>query len=136
MARHGMVNVGQLLGERHGADRISLVGFASHRGTVLAAAGSGRPEQVLALPPARGGSHEDLLHRAIGRRAVLTFRGARTAGWLDAPLGHRPVGAVYDPDREQTNYVPTRMGVRYDACCGSSTPTRCTPTPRGSADRE
>jgi erythromycin esterase len=115
MARHGMVNVGQLLRERYGVDRVTLVGFASHRGTVLAAEGWGRPEQVLPLPPAREGSHEDLLHREIGRSAVLTFRGAGTAGWLATPLGHRAVGVVYDPTRELTNYVPNRMGARYDA---------------------
>ena len=115
MARHGMVNVGQLLRERYGLERVSLVGFASHRGSVLAAAGWGQPEQVLALPVARQGSHEDLLHRALGRRAVLPFGAQRAAGWLTAPLGHRAVGVVYDPLQELTNYVPTRMGARYDA---------------------
>ena len=115
MARHGMINVGQLLRERHGPERVSLVGFASHRGSVLAAAGWGQPEQVVPLPVARQGSHEDLLHRALGRRAVLPFGVHRAAGWLTAPLGHRAVGVVYDPSQELTNYVPTRMGARYDA---------------------
>jgi erythromycin esterase-like protein len=115
MAQHGMVNVGQLLRERHGPDHVSLVGFASHRGAVLAAAGWGQPEEVLRLPVARQGSHEDLLHRALGHRAVLPFGDHRAAGWLTAPLGHRAVGVVYDPSREFSNYVPTRMGARYDA---------------------
>ena len=115
MARHGMVNVGQLLRERHGPERVSLVGFASHRGSVLAAAGWGQPEQVLPLPIARQGSHEDLLHRALRRRAVLPFGDHRAAGWLTAPLGHRAVGVVYDPSQEFANYAPTRMGARYDA---------------------
>jgi erythromycin esterase-like protein len=115
MARHGMVNVGQLLRERLGPDRVSLVGFAGHRGTVLAASGWGRPERVFPLPAARAQTHEDLLHHALGRPAVLTFGADRTCGWLTAPLGHRAVGVVYDPAREAGNYVPTRMGARYDA---------------------
>ena len=29
--------------------------------------------------------------------------------------GHRAIGVVYQPEREAGNYVPTRMGDRYDA---------------------
>jgi erythromycin esterase-like protein len=97
-----MVTVGQLLRERHGPDRVSLVGFARHRGTVLAAAGWGQPEAVLQLPVARQGSHEDLLHRALGRRAVLPSGEHRAASWLTTPLGHHVVGVIYDPSRELT----------------------------------
>ncbi len=47
MAGRGMVNVGQLLRERHGVDGVALVGFAGHRGTVVAGAAWGAPEPVL-----------------------------------------------------------------------------------------
>ncbi len=115
MARAGMVNVGQLLRERHRADGVALVGAASHRGTVVAGSAWGAPESVVPVPPARAGSHEDLLHRALGAPAVLDFRGDRSGPWLGARLGHRAIGVVYEADREVGNYVPTRMGGRYDA---------------------
>jgi erythromycin esterase-like protein len=115
MARDGLVNVGQLVRERHAADGVALVGFASHRGSVLAAGAWGTPESVLPVPDARAGSHEDFLHRALGRPAVLVFGHDRAGPWLSAWLGHRAIGVVYQPIRESRNYVPTRMGDRYDA---------------------
>jgi erythromycin esterase len=115
MGPAGLVTVGQLVRERHAEDEVALVGFASHRGTVLAAAGWGEPEEVLALPVAREGSHEDLLHRALDADAVLVFGDERSGPWLSARLGHRAVGVVYRPHREAGNYVPTVMGGRYDA---------------------
>ncbi len=113
MARAGLVNVGQLMRERHGHEGVSLVGFASHRGSVVAAAAWGEPESSLVVPTARQGSHEDLLHVALGEPAVLEL-GAAEGPWSASWLGHRAIGVVYDPRREAGNYVPTRMGARYD----------------------
>ncbi|GAA2100084.1 hypothetical protein GCM10009841_14480 [Microlunatus panaciterrae] len=115
MASAGMVNVGQLMRERHAAEGVALVGFASHRGSVLAAEAWGSPEEMLPVPPARTGSHEDLLHRVLGRPSVLIFGADRSGPWLAARAGHRAIGVVYHPQREFANYVPTRMGGRYDA---------------------
>jgi erythromycin esterase-like protein len=115
MARHGMVNVGQLVRERHAAGGTALVGFAGHRGSVLAASSWGTPEQVFPVPEARPGSHEDLLHQVLGRPAVLVFGADRSGPWLSARAGHRAIGVVYDPQHEAGNYVPTCIGQRYDA---------------------
>ena len=115
MAAGGLVNVGQLMRERHADDGVSLVGFASYRGTVLAGAEWGAAERVLPVPDARIGSHEDFLHRALGEAAVLDFGESRARPWLSARLGHRAIGVVYNPEREFANYVPTTMGSRYDA---------------------
>ncbi|MCY1226826.1 Erythromycin esterase [compost metagenome] len=81
----------------------------------MAADAWGSPERVLTVPEARTGSHEDLLHRALGAPALLEFGGDRSGPWLSAWLGHRAIGVVYRPARESGNYVPTRMGGRYDA---------------------
>lgn len=35
--------------------------------------------------------------------------------WLSRWRGHRATGVVYAPEREQGNYVPTRMGGRHVA---------------------
>jgi len=115
MARGGLVNVGQLMRERHAGDGVALVGFAAYRGSVIAAGAWGAPEQVLPVPRARAGSHEDVLHRALGAPALLVFGDDREGPWLSDWLGHRAIGVVYQPEREAGNYVPTRMGDRYDA---------------------
>jgi len=115
MASAGMFNVGQLLRQRHGLDEVALVGFAGHRGGVIAAGAWGAPERVLELPAAEAGSHEDLLHRVLGRPAVLVFGDDRSGPWLASRRGHRAVGVVYQPRHEHGNYVPTVMGARYDA---------------------
>ena len=115
MAEVGLVNVGQLLRERHSRDGVALIGFASHHGSVLAARSWGAPERVFPLPDARAGSHEALLHRTLAGPSLLMFGADRSGPWLSARAGHRAVGVVYDPVREAGNYVLTVMGGRYDA---------------------
>lgn len=127
MARDGLDNVGQLMRERHAADGVALVGFASHHGSVLAAGAWGSPERRLPVPDARAGSHEDVLHRVLGEDAVLVFGADRSGPWLGSWLGHRAIGVVYQPAREFGNYVPTRMGGRYDALIWCAETTALTP---------
>ncbi|MFI7480993.1 erythromycin esterase family protein [Kocuria sp. M1R5S2] len=115
MAGAGLVNVGQLLRERHAPDDVVLVGFASWAGTVIAAESWGAAEEVMPVPEARSGSHEDLLHRVLGGPAVFVLGPDRSGPWLSGRFGHRAIGVVYHPWREAGNYVPTRMGQRYDA---------------------
>lgn len=115
MAAVGMLNVGQLLRERHSGEGVALVGFAGYAGTVVAASAWGVPERVLEVPRAAAGSHEAALHAALGHPALLVFGEDRTGAWLGARFGHRAIGVVYEPRRETGNYVPTRMGERYDA---------------------
>ena len=115
MASAGMVNVGQLIRERHATEGVALVGMASYAGTVLAASSWGENDHVMSVPRAAVGSHEDLLHETLGAPAVVVFGDRRSGPWLAATRGHRAIGVVYNPDREFGNYVPTVMGARYDA---------------------
>ncbi|GAB2694982.1 hypothetical protein GCM10027194_31420 [Thalassiella azotivora] len=117
MATAGMVNVGQLVRERHGERDVVLVGFATHRGTVVAADAWGEPATAMRLPAARRGSLEHLLHETVpGGAALFVPGGDRAGGWAAETLDHRAVGVVYHPDREPWgNYVPTVAGRRYDA---------------------
>ncbi|GAB3315881.1 hypothetical protein GCM10027451_31940 [Geodermatophilus aquaeductus] len=116
MADAGMTNLGQLLRERHGTDDVVLVGFAGHRGGVVAGREWGAQMERMAVPPAREGSLEDLLHREVGHDALVVVPRGDRPGWLDARLGHRAIGVVYRPERERWgNYVPTVVGERYDA---------------------
>ncbi len=124
-----MLNLGQLLRARRSHEAVRLVGIAGHSGTVTAATSWGDPEERMEVPPARRGSHEDLLHRALGAPSVLVFPERRDSLWLAAGRGHRAIGVVYDPRREFGNYVPTRMGGRYDALLWFEDTTALTPIP-------
>lgn len=115
MAAAGMVNLGEILRQRHDDEGVALVGFAGHHGSVIAAAAWGADEMAFPVPVARAGTHEDLLHRALGEPSLLLFPHDRSGLWLRRRRGHRAIGVVYQPRHESGNYVPTVMGDRYDA---------------------
>ncbi|MCG3040024.1 erythromycin esterase family protein [Streptomyces sp. S1A] len=119
MADAGMVNVGQLPRERHAAEGVVLVGFGSHEGTVIAAQQWGMPPETMEVPPARDGSVEDLLHRALpGGSALFVWEdgGEAAPAWRREEFDHRAIGVVYRPQAERWgNYVPTVLADRYDA---------------------
>ncbi len=122
MVRRGLITVGQVVRERHAADGVVLVGFGTHRGTVIAGEEWGAPMQRMQVPPARAESWEGLLHETGAGDVLLRFGpgggGAlteRTRG-LERPLDHRAIGVVYEPAHEAWgNYVPTIVPRRYDA---------------------
>ncbi|MFG1951165.1 erythromycin esterase family protein [Micromonospora sp. NPDC048830] len=137
MADAGMTNVGQLARERHGADDVVLVGFGSYRGTTVAAPRWGSPPETMVVPPARPGSVERRLHELMPDRAVLVFGGADQPGWVTDQLDHRAIGVVYDPSFESWgNYVPTRLGERYDAFIWCDETTALHPLPAVAAPGE
>lgn len=118
MARAGMVNVGQLVRQEHEREGVLIVGFGTHRGTVIAAEEWGAPMERMRVPQARPGTLEELLHRAGAGDFLLRFDGSDDGGirGLDRPVDHRAIGVVYDPDAERWgNYVPTLLPRRYDA---------------------
>ncbi|HEU4564510.1 MAG TPA: erythromycin esterase family protein [Gemmatimonadaceae bacterium] len=118
MARSGMVNVGQLVRQRHEREGVVLVGFGTHRGTVIAADEWGLPMRRMPVPEARAGSFEEVFHDVDRARFLLRFGEGRGGPLdeLDEPLGHRAIGVVYDPRTEAWgNYVPTILARRYDA---------------------
>jgi erythromycin esterase len=118
MADAGEVNIGQLARERYGADHVVLVGFGTHRGTVIAGDAWGAPMEVMPVPPGRRHSLEEALHTAAPEQALFVFPRDGQPDVLTDELDHRAIGVVYHPDREKYgNYVPTVLGERYDAFC-------------------
>jgi erythromycin esterase-like protein len=118
MARAGMFNVGQLVRQTTDADDVVIVGFGTHRGTVVAGDEWGAPMRRMRVPPAREGTFEDALHDAETGDALLLFNETDDGGveGLADPIGHRAIGVVYDPHNERWgNYVPTIVPKRYDA---------------------
>jgi erythromycin esterase-like protein len=115
MAQAGMVNVGQLIRQRHADDGVVLVGFSTFRGAVIAGDYWGAPMRKMPIPPGRHGSWEAVLHDTIGADALLVFPPEVDEELLE-PRGHRAIGVVYRPDVESYgNYVPTVLPRRYDA---------------------
>ncbi|HEX2535319.1 MAG TPA: erythromycin esterase family protein, partial [Chitinophagaceae bacterium] len=116
MSRGGMTNVGELARKEYGAGNVFIVGFGSHSGTVIAASEWGGAIQKMTVPAAPAGSWEGMLHQAgNGRNLLLFSRELQAAGGWDQAIGHRAIGVVYDPKREQGNYVPSILPRRYDA---------------------
>jgi erythromycin esterase-like protein len=115
MADDGMVNLGQLARQRWGEDQVVLVGFASHRGRVIAGRAWDAPMELMPVPEAQEGSWEDLLHRASDRDKLLLLAGADEPAAMQDRRGHRAIGVVYHPEYERGNFVPTVLPRRYDA---------------------
>jgi erythromycin esterase len=115
MAASGVLNVGQLIRERHDAADVVLVGFGSFEGTVIAARAWEAPMERMRVPPAVAGSWEELFHRLGARNHwLLSTPSTSTDDFLE-PRGQRAIGVVYHPDSERANYVPTVLPRRYDA---------------------
>jgi erythromycin esterase-like protein len=115
MAGADMVNVGQLVRERHADDGVFLVGFGSHRGSVIAGREWGAPMERMPVPRAREASWEDVLHQSGAANKLLFMDDLRQVEEAAAPRGHRAIGVVYHPEREGGNYVPSVLPERYDA---------------------
>ncbi|WP_432506590.1 erythromycin esterase family protein [Kineococcus arenarius] len=117
MAGQGMVNVGQLVRERHAEDGVVIVGFGGHAGSVVAGRSWGAPMERLPVPPARTGSVEALLRLAVDEPALIVVPPEeQQPGWMSEERPHRAIGVVYHPEAEHWgNYVPTVLGRRYDA---------------------
>ncbi|RUT36558.1 erythromycin esterase family protein [Paenibacillus zeisoli] len=113
MAEEGMVNVGQLLREKHGEDVFAL-GFGTYQGTVIAGKAWGAPQEEMKVPSAIKNSWEELLHRTGAEDKLLIFNSNEPV-LEEFVVGHRAIGVVYHPEWERGNYVPTRIAKRYDA---------------------
>ncbi|WP_245954516.1 erythromycin esterase family protein [Paenibacillus flagellatus] len=114
MADEGMVNVGQLLRERHGERDVFAVGFGTYEGTVIAARAWGAPIETMRVPPGVPGSWEHCMHLAGAWDKAIVFGGDQPE--FERPIPHRAIGVVYAPERERYgNYVPSVMADRYDA---------------------
>lgn len=116
MARHGLVNVGQLVREQQNENEVYLAGFASYEGSVIAGNYWGSPMKNMPVPPAIKSSVEYKLHKEQGENALVIFKdNPEMQEHFSETMGHRAIGVVYNPERERGNYVPSRMFNRYDA---------------------
>ena len=116
MARSGMFNVGQLMNQYYGPDKVFPVGFGSYSGTVIAGTEWGETPMRMKVPDAQPGSWEDMLHNLGAKDRLLLMDDQLKQAMDQRVIGHRAIGVVYDPTYERYgNYVPSRMAQRYDA---------------------
>jgi erythromycin esterase len=116
MADEGMVNVGQLVREQHGAGGTVLVGFGTYQGSVIAGREWEAPMERMIVPPAHECSWEQIMHQAGAEDKLLLFPESQMTRELLERRGHRAIGVVYHPEYERFgNYVPTVLPRRYDA---------------------
>ncbi|SDG67985.1 erythromycin esterase family protein [Psychroflexus sediminis] len=114
MAGQGLYNIGELGREEYGKDEVSLIGFGSYCGSVLAGSSWGSAVQDMELPEGREDSWEDLCHRA-GDQFHINVSELKHVPELQERIAHRAVGVVYNPKHERFgNYVPTLITERYD----------------------
>ena len=115
MGASGMMNIGQLVRQRKGEDKVFLNGFGTHHGTVIAGKEWDARMEVMGVPDAVEGSWEDILHQTGQEAFYLPLKEARGSTDFEEERGHRAIGVVYDPEFERYgNYVPTILPRRYD----------------------
>lgn len=115
MADEGTVNVGQLVREQYGENKVYAVGFGSYQGSVIASSGWGGAVLRMEVPPAPKDSWEGTLHAISPVNKIILSSEIKENTALQQRIGHRAIGVVYNPNREQGNYVPSVIPKRYDA---------------------
>jgi len=116
MSRAGQTNVGELARKEYGENNVFIVGFGSYQGTVIAADNWGSDIKVMNVPEAKEDSWEYILHQLSIPDKIILSKDIRNNRDLNRWIGHRAIGVVYHPQREQFgNYVPSILPRRYDA---------------------
>ncbi len=114
MGMRGEVNIGHLARESLGHEEVFALGFATHRGRVIAGRSWEGPREEMEIPPGAPGSLEALLNTRFPEGALFFTAEAPSSARIDN-IPHRAIGVVYHPENEAGNYVPTRPVARYDA---------------------
>ena len=117
MISEGMVNLGQIITEKHANEGVVAVGFGSYKGSVIAGKKWGDLTRKIIVPEANEGSWENIFHIASqGKDKLLMMDRLNQEECISSHIPHRSIGVVYDPDFDQlSNYVPTIIPMRYDA---------------------
>lgn len=105
--RRGEINLGQLLRERWGEDKVTNIGFSTHTGTVAAAHNWDQPVQLMKVKPSRPGSWEYLLHKTGMPNFAVDFKHGpkelREA--MNGQLLERAIGVIYRPQTERQSHL-------------------------------
>jgi erythromycin esterase-like protein len=132
MGDWGELNLGQLARERYG-NKVFLVGFTTHTGTVTAAREWDAPAERRPVTPSLQGSYERLFHDTGFERFVLRTADAREA--LAGSRLERAIGVVYKSETERaSHYFRARLADQFDAVIHVDTTSALTPLERRSRE--
>jgi erythromycin esterase-like protein len=132
MGDWGELNLGQLARERHG-NKVFLVGFTTHTGTVTAAREWDALAEQRPVTPSLPGSYERLFHDTGFEHFVLRTADAREA--LAGSRLERAIGVVYKPETERaSHYFRARLADQFDAVIHVNTTSALTPLERRSRE--
>ena len=115
MRRTGEKNIGQLSRNKLGNHNVFLIGFISYEGKVMAGSSWGAPMKEMTIPPAIPNSIEYKLNQIDQESFYLIFDEEDRVEKNLKVIGNRAVGVVYNPKRDNRQFVPTIVPLRYDA---------------------
>jgi erythromycin esterase-like protein len=132
MGTWGELNLGQLARRRHG-NRVFVIGFTTHAGTVTAAREWDQPAERRRVTPSTAGSYERLFHDTDLERFVLPTAAARAA--LAKARFERAIGVIYKSETERaSHYFRARIADQFDAVIHIDTTSALMPLERWSRD--
>lgn len=120
----GEINLGQVMRQRYGMDKVFNIGFSTHHGTVAAADEWDSPGQRKIVRPGMPGSYEALLHDVGFPAFALKLRGEEEEeseemhelrAALMGPRLERAIGVIYRPRTErQSHYFYAELPQQFD----------------------
>jgi erythromycin esterase-like protein len=110
------LNIGQLCRQRW-ADKVALIGMATHTGTVAAASDWDGGMEIKTVKPSRSDSIERLCHDSGIQHFLLDFaRDPALAARLTQTRLERFIGVIYRPETElQSHYADAALSKQFDA---------------------
>jgi erythromycin esterase-like protein len=111
----GMLNVGQLMRERH-PDQVVLAGFTTYHGTVIAASAWDEPGVRKDVKPALAESYAGRFHATGIGNFLLLLGGDELTASINEPRLQRAIGVIYLPETERaSHYFEARLSQQFDA---------------------
>lgn len=115
MRSSGERNIGQLTRDGLGNDNVFLIGFTSYQGEVMAGSTWGGRMKKMTIPSAIINSIEHELNQLEKDQFYLIYDEEERLEKNLFVTGNRAVGVVYNPKRDENQFVPTIVPLRYDA---------------------
>lgn len=112
----GLINMGQLLREKIGANNIFILGSAGYQGAVLAARQWQNDGEVQPVSPARDHSIEQILFHSPWENPLLYWDTPINKERWNFDVLHRGIGAIFDHTKDDAEtWSITNIARRYDA---------------------
>jgi erythromycin esterase-like protein len=111
----GKTNVGQLLRNKYGKEKVFSVGFGTYTGTVIAAEKWGTPYKKMQLASADDSSWEQKMHQVNADNKIVLSKDIRNYPGMLRWISQIAVGVIYHPMQKAGTYSLSVVPNRYDA---------------------